>query len=204
MNPVEATLVIDEVDDVYINQTASVHVHLQYNGVDVTDTGSITIEIGDYTNSATITDATVRSTFTDYSSETAGTKTVTATYSGTQYYVTSPVTETFEVNKVPTTVTLPVVSTTTGVPVEIKAYVNPTLSGYPPVNSAGTFTFEINGEQTVTVDVVDGVATTTYAATTAGEFTVTGTFAGDDYYLGDDDTNLINVIDDRYVTDIEI
>lgn len=176
---------------VSVGQSIAIAVNVTSSGG--TPTGSVTVFIdGGWPEIADLVNGVGVATFVNVQ---PGNHTFTATYHPTGNWAPSEVTSgpTVSVQALPTSTSLAISASTIGVgqPVTLTANVG-SNSGTPN----GTVTFLINGGWPVTVNVVNGVATTTRSDLSAGNYTFTALYnAADDWAASSSGTQALTVAD---------
>ena len=134
-------------------------------------TGNVTFTVGDNTETVEIKDGKATLTVKDLAS---GDYTVSAVYNGDDKYLTSSNSTSFNVTKLPSSITVSAGDIKVGEDAVIVASV---ISG-----ATGNVTFTI-GDKTETVEIKDGKATLTVKDLASGDYTVSAVYNGDAKYL---------------------
>jgi hypothetical protein len=155
-------------------------------GSGTTPTGSVALDFGDGTLGGGALDGTGKfSTFHVYT--TASTYTVTATYIGDATYSGSSGTLQQTISKATTTTTVVALNNPAQAGAGFASF-TATVSGTPVATPTGTVIFDFGDETTGPGLLAAGTATGSHAYTTAGTFTVTATYGGDNNYRGSSGT----------------
>ena len=134
-------------------------------------TGNVTFTVGDNTETVEIKDGKATLTVKDLAS---GDYTVSAVYNGDDKYLTSSNSTSFNVTKLPSSITVSAGDIKVGEDAVIVASV---ISG-----ATGNVTFTV-GDNTETVEIKDGKATLTVKDLASGDYTVSAVYNGDAKYL---------------------
>ena len=144
-------------------------------------TGNVTFTVGDNTETVEIKDGKATLTVKDLAS---GDYTVSAVYNGDDKYLTSSNSTSFNVTKLPSSITVSAGDIKVGEDAVIVASV---ISG-----ATGNVTFTI-GDKTETVEIKDGKATLTVKDLASGDYTVSAVYNGDAKYLSSSNSTSFKV-----------
>ena len=157
-------------------------------------TGVIDIEIGDAVYTAPITNGTAS---LSVSNLIVGEYTVTARYGGNKYVLNDTKSATFKVNppKVEAGMTITAEDINEGETAVINIAIN--------TKATGNVNIKV-GDKTATAEIKNGVATANIKDLTAGEYTATATYEGNDYVFGESKNTTFNVNIVKVKADIKI
>ena len=179
-NPTTTTITADTPDPSTLGQSVAVSVTV--SGTGTTPTGTVAITGSDTPCTITLTSG---SGSCNAVFNTAGAKTLTATYSGDANYAGSSDTESHTVSQGPTTTTITADAPDPSTPGQSVA-VSVTVSG---TGISPTGTVIITGADTnCTITLSGGIGSCNAVFTTAGAKTLTATYSGDGNYMSSSDT----------------
>ena len=164
------------VDDIEIGKDAVVTVSV-ISGA----TGNVTVVINGKSQVVELKDSKATVTIENITAEDYK---IEATYNGDAKYLTSSAVYTFNVNKLPSSITVSAGDIKVGEDAVIVASV---ISG-----ATGNVTFTV-GDNTETVEIKDGKATLTVKDLASGDYTVSAVYNGDDKYLTSSNSTSFNV-----------
>lgn len=156
-----------------------------YSGGDPSGTVTYTLDGTPLPGSpATVIPGTPSTASTTFTVSTAGTHTLSATYSGDTHYAASSAVTVFTVSKLGTTMTVTAAPTSApvGSPLVAEAIITPTTAS--SVSPSGSVNFTLGGTVVGTGTVTNGVATATLTVPSAGSLTLEATYAGDTNFTG--------------------
>uniref|UniRef100_UPI0037DDA953 Ig-like domain repeat protein n=2 Tax=Methanobrevibacter smithii TaxID=2173 RepID=UPI0037DDA953 len=180
------------VDNIEIGENAVVTVSVTSGA-----TGNVTVVINGKSQVVELKDSKATVTIENLTAEDYK---IEATYNGDAKYLTSSAVYTFNVNKLPSSITVSAGDIKVGEDAVIVASVIP--------GATGNVTFTI-GDKTETVEIKDGKATLTVKGLASGDYTVSAVYNGDDKYLTSSNSTSFKVSKleskvDISVDDIEI
>ena len=180
------------VDNIEIGENAVVTVSVTSGA-----TGNVTVVINGKSQVVELKDSKATVTIENLTAEDYK---IEATYNGDAKYLTSSAVYTFNVNKLPSSITVSADDIKVGEDAVIVASVIP--------GATGNVTFTI-GDKTETVEIKDGKATLTVKGLASGDYTVSAVYNGDDKYLTSSNSTSFKVSKleskvDISVDDIEI
>ena len=154
------------VDNIEIGENAVVTVSVTSGA-----TGNVTVVINGKSQVVELKDSKATVTIENLTAEDYK---IEATYNGDAKYLTSSAVYTFNVNKLPSSITVSAGDIKVGEDAVIVASVIP--------GATGNVTFTV-GDKTETVEIKDGKATLTVKGLASGDYTVSAVYNGDDKYL---------------------
>ena len=176
-------------NDIYEGENATIAFTINQNA-----TGVIDVEIGNGIYAPAITDGAAS---LSVSNLIAGEYTVTARYGGNKYVLNDTKSATFKVNppKVEAGMTITAKDINEGETAVINIAIN--------TKATGNVNIKV-GDKTATAEIKNGVATANIKDLTAGEYTATATYEGNDYVFGESKNTTFNVNIVKVKADIKI